>query len=158
MDEATGQLKGILDRITVGELTRTGYPTLSPDDSIQDAVAAMRQSRHGSAVVCRERELVGILTERDLLRAINEGRFESRVRDVMSADPKTVSTSDPLIAATRLMDQGGYRRLPVVDEDGRPVGVVDVKAISHFIVEHFPQAVYNQAAHAQLLARHREGA
>ena len=157
MDDPSG-LQGILDTITVGDLTRSGYPTLSPDDTVTEAIGAMRQSRHGSAVVCKDGALVGIFTERDLLRVIRENRVDSLVSDVMTVNPQTVTTSDPLITATRLMDQGGYRRLPVLDDDGHPVGVLDVKAIMHRIVEHFPEAVYNQAAHAQLIARHREGA
>ena len=56
------------------------------------------------------------------------------------------------------MDEGGYRRVPVLDSSGTPVGVVDVKTITHFLVEHFPAAVYNQASHAQLIAKDREGA
>ncbi|MFQ5731760.1 MAG: cyclic nucleotide-binding/CBS domain-containing protein [Planctomycetaceae bacterium] len=160
MDEPScpRELRGILDTVTVGEVTRTGYPMLSPDDSVQDAIAAMRRSRHGSVIVCRDDRLVGVFTERDLLRVVHEGRVDSLISEVMTANPQSVDMTDPLITATRLMDEGGYRRLPVLDVDGRPCGVVDVKAITHLIVEHFPEAVYNQAAHAQLIARHREGA
>jgi CBS domain-containing protein len=160
IDEASTapELKGLLETVTVGDLTRTGYPVLHPLQTVREAIASMRQCRHGSAIVCDEGRLVGIFTERDLLRVLGGPGIESRVGDVMTRDPRTVVTTDSLSAATRLMDRGGYRRLPVLDPDGRPVGVLDVKAIMHRVVEHFPEAVYNQAAHAQLLARHREGA
>ena len=152
------ELKGLLDSVTVGDLTRTGYPVLNPRQTVRDAVDAMRQCRHGSAIVCDDGRLVGIFTERDLLRVLRDKGIEAAIADVMTRDPRTVLTTDSLSAATRLMDRGGYRRLPVLDPDGKPVGVLDVKAIMHRVVEHFPEAIYNQATHAQLLARHREGA
>jgi CBS domain-containing protein len=153
------ELRSILTSTRVGELTLTSWPTLTPEDSVAAAAACMRQEGHGSALICAAGRLVGIFTERDLLRVIGAGRdFSLPLADVMTADPRTVTTGTTLFEATNLMDEGGYRRLPVVDEDGRPVGIVDVKTVTHFLVEHFPAAVYNQASHAQLLARHREGA
>jgi hypothetical protein len=41
------------------------------------------------------------------------------------------------------MAQGGYRRLPIVDPQGRPLGMIDVAGIVHFLVEHFPGTIYN---------------
>lgn len=152
------ELKGLLETVTVGDLTRSGYPVLEPQQTVRDAIAAMRQCRHGSAMVCEEGRLVGIFTERDLLRVLRDGGVDTKMADVMTRDPQTVVTTDALSTATTLMDRGGYRRLPVLDPDGRPVGVLDVKAVIHRVVEHFPDAIYNQAAHAQLMARHREGA
>ena len=72
--------------------------------------------------------------------------------------PRTVSLDDALMMVIQLMDGGGYRRLPVVDSSGSPVGIVDVKSVVHFLVEHFPKAVYNQAPRALSSAKDREGA
>ena len=69
---------------------------------------------------------------------------------VMTANPKTVTTADTLFEVARSMDEGGYRRAARRRRDGRPVAIVDVKALVHFLVEHFPAAVYNQASHEQL--------
>jgi hypothetical protein len=76
----------------------------------------------------------------------------------MTNNPKTVTTADTLFEVARSMDEGGYRRLPVVDAAGVPTAIVDVKALVHFLVEHFAAAVYNQASHEQLTAKDREGA
>lgn len=154
----TQELRGILDQTTVGTLPRSGYPVLAAGDSLIDAIHKMRTARHGSAVVCEENRVIGIFTERDFLRVLAAGATESSVGEVMTRDPRTVTTDDSLLTAVRLMDEGGYRRLPVVEQDGRPAGVLDVKTVSHFIVEHFPEAVYNQTALAQRIARNREGA
>lgn len=160
MDNATGslELRAILDSTPIGDLPLSGYPVLAPTQLLAEAVREMRRCRHGSALVCENDRLVGIFTERDFLRVIAGGDPQRTVGEVMTPDPKFVTTADSLLKATRLMDEGGYRRVPVVKADGRPAGILDVKGISHFIVEHFPEAVYNQAAHAQLIARHREGA
>ena len=153
------KLRSILTSTTVGELTLNTQPTLGPTDTVAAATAEMRKASHGSAVVCSGDRLVGIFTERDLLPVLlSRDGIETPLSEVMTADPQTVTVADSLLEAVRLMDQGGYRRLPVVDEVGKPVGFIDTKTIVHFLVEHFPSAVYNQASHAQLIARYREGA
>lgn len=154
----TQELRTILDTTTVGDLPLQGYPLLQPTLPVIDAVHEMRRARHGSALVCDEGRLAGIFTERDFLCVVSRGTTDKTLAEVMTPHPTTVTTDDSLLTATRLMDQGGHRRLPVVDAQQRPVGILDVKAVSNFIVEHFPEAIYNQAAHAQLIARHREGA
>lgn len=143
----------------VGELTLRGVPVLEPSDSVEVAAAEMRTQVHGSAVICRDGKLIGIITERDLLRIIERGvDLSSPVVDVMTANPQTVTTDDTLLDAIRLMDTGGYRRVPVIDENGAPFGVVDVKTATHFLVECFPTTIYNQASEAHSNAKHREGA
>lgn len=153
------ELRSILTATRVGEIALAECPQLRPSDTVAAATAEMRRASHGCAVICQGGKLVGIFTERDLLRVIHEGlSLQTPLADVMTANPQTVTPDDSLLDATGWMDQGGYRRLPVVDGDGKAVGIVDVKTITHFLVEHFPEAVYNQAAHAQLIAKHREGA
>ena len=152
-------LRSILMSVKVGELASTTVPSLKTTSTIAEAAAEMWNQSHGSAVICAEGKLVGIFTERDLLRVIGENRsLETPLSEVMTADLQTVATGDSLFDAIRWMDQGGYRRLPVVDSSGAPAGIVDVKAITHFLVELFPAGVYNQASHAQSTAREREGA
>jgi CBS domain-containing protein len=152
-------LQRILMSTKVGELTLKVRLKLSPTDSVAAAAALMRNRSHGSALICVDEKLVGIFTERDLLRLIAAGRdLDTPLSEVMTSSPQTVTLNDTLFEAIRLMDQGGYRRVPVVDDAGAPVGLVDVKTASHFLVEHFPSAVYNQASNAQLTARNREGA
>lgn len=152
-------LRSILNSTTVGELTLSSRPSLEPTDSVAAAAREMRGTSHGCAAICASGKLVGIFTERDLLRVIADGSgMETPLSEVMTANPQSVTTEDTLFRVTQAMDQGGYRRLPVLDSGGVPVGFVDVKTIVHFLVEYFPEAVYNQAARAQLIARNREGA
>ena len=58
----------------------------------------------------------------------------------------------------RRMEQGGYRHLPVVDEANRPVGILSVRRIVHYLVEHFPSTVYNLPPDPRTFPQEREGA
>ena len=153
-------LHTLLRETVVGDLALTKVPLLAPSDTSADAAEAMRRVSHGSAVVCRERQVVGILTERDLLRVASADHeaLNPTVEEIMTARPQTVTMSAALADAVRLMDQGGYRRLPVVDDSGAPVGIIDVKTVVNFVVEHMPHTVYNQASRRQLTVSRREGA
>lgn len=152
-------LRQLLTASRVGQLGPKEIPILQGEQTVADAVRQMRAHSHGSAMVCRAGKLIGIFTERDLLKLLAEGKpLEQPLSSVMTARPRTVTLDDALMTVIQLMDEGGYRRLPVVDSSGSPVGIVDVKSVVHFLVEHFPKAVYNQAPRALLRARDREGA
>lgn len=149
----------IISEGRVADLALKSVPVLDAARSIAEAVAAMRTQSHGSALVCCDGKLAGIFTERDLLKRLAQGvALEQPVSSVMTRSPRTVSPNDSLLTVITLMNEGGYRRLPVVNAGGFPVGVVDVKSIMHYLVEHIPKAVYNQAPQALLTSRNREGA
>ena len=57
-----------------------------------------------------------------------------------------------------LMAHGGYRRLPIVDDQGRPTGIIKVEGIMHYLVEHFPSTVYNLPPNPSVVQQEREGA
>jgi len=65
---------------------------------------------------------------------------------------------DTVADAIRTMSQGGYRRVPVVDELGRPLGVIKVAHIVHYLVDFFPQTVYNLPPDPDAVMQQREGA
>jgi CBS domain-containing protein len=156
---AQRELRSILQSTRVGELELPPCPILQPTATVAEAAAAMRRQSHGSALVCSGGKVAGIFTERDLMRVVAAGRgLDGSLSQVMTANPKTVTMNDTLFEVARSMDEGGYRRLPVVDAAGNPVAIVDVKALVHFLVEHFPAAVYNQASHESLITKDREGA
>ena len=159
-----GELHSLLLSTQVGELVLTARPTLTPQSTIADAAREMRESRHGSIAICEEGRLAGIFTERDLLRFFANHQnptvdlMHTPLSEVMTTNPAVASTTETLLEATRRMDEGGYRRLPVLDDSGTCVGFVDVKSVTHFLVEHFPSAIYNQASYQHSLAKAREGA
>lgn len=145
---------------SVSRLNATPPLQVAPEQSVAEAVALMRRSRVGCVLVGAEGRLVGIFTERDLMRRVlAAGRpLTLPVSECMTPQPVFVRPKDPIGAAVRLMEEGGYRHLPVVDETGKPVGVLSVKRIVHYLVEHFPATVYNLPPNGRARPPRREGA
>ena len=82
---------------------------------------------------------MGIFTERDALRRMAAATgFDAPLAQFMTSSPVALDTGDTVGRAITLMAKGGYRRLPIVDAQGRPTGIVKVEGIMHFLVEHFP--------------------
>ncbi len=152
-------LRSILKSTKVGEVVLTHVPEVGLDATLAEAAEAMRKTRHGSALVCESGQLVGIVTERDILHVVGRGESLAQpVEGVMTRSPECTTADANLSDAIEAMDKGGYRRLPVVDGNRHVLGIVDVKTATHFLVQHFPSAVYNQASQTSLIARNREGA
>lgn len=128
--------------------------------TVADAVYAMRQERIGCLLVCQKDRLIGIFTERDLMgRVLGVGKpLTTPMSEVMTQEPVTVSPKDSIRTAIKKMQSGGYRHLPVVDEANRPVGVLSVKRIVTYLVEHYPAAVYNLPPDPNAVPQHPEGA
>jgi CBS domain-containing protein len=120
----------------------------------------MRREKVGCLVVCEGGRLLGIFTERDLMRRIlATGKpLATLLRDCMTPDPVTVFTKDPVAVAIRKMEEGAYRHLPVVDEAGHPIGILSVKRIVRYLVEHFPSLVYNLPPDPGAVPNQPEGA
>lgn len=101
--------------------------SMHPDATVQHACREMAAQRVGSVLVVDDAgRLVGIFTGRDAVcRVVAGGKSAARtkLRDVMTANPDTMSPNMTAIDALRLMWDGGYRHLPVVKE-GKIVGVV----------------------------------
>jgi len=145
---------------SVSRLFPTPPHHLSPRATVHDAVELMRREQVGCVLVCDGAILVGILTERDLMRRVFAlGKpMTTPVAECMTPDPVTVSSKESVRAAIECMEKGGYRHLPVLDEKRRLVGTLSVKRIVHYLVEHFPGTVYNQPPDPRAMTRRREGA
>ena len=99
---------------------------LAQQDTVRAAADLMKARKCGSVLITAGDALVGIFTERDVVfRVVAEGRDPAKTRlgEVMTANPMTVGPQEPAISALRLMEDSGFRHLPVVD-DGRILGVV----------------------------------
>jgi CBS domain-containing protein len=133
---------------------------LAPTRTIADAVAAMRQARVGYVLVCEGDQLRGIFTERDLMRRVlAEGRsLAISLAECMTAEPVVVSETESIGSAIRRMEEGGYRHLPVVNGNDHVVGMLSVKRIVHYLVEHYPKTVYTQPPELDVVQKDRDGA
>jgi CBS domain-containing protein len=111
----------------IREVMSSNPSAIEADSSVADAAKLMRDDDVGLAPVVEGDRLVGTLTDRDItVRVVAEGKDpqSTKVREVASTDLVTVDPEQDLDEAVRLMAQHQVRRLPVVEEDGRLVGVV----------------------------------
>ncbi len=145
---------------SVSRLQPTPPWYVAPTQPVADAVALMRREEIGCVLVGEHHKLLGIFTERDLMRRVlAAGKpLSLPVAECMTPDPVVVHPKTSIGAAVRLMEEGGYRHLPIVDEDGRPVGVLSVKRIVHYLAEHFPAIVYNLPPDPGAVPNEPEGA
>ena len=101
--------------------------TLPPEATVKDACGRMRDHRIGAVLIIEaDRRLVGIFTGRDAVhRVLAEGKNAARttLAEVMTRDPDAMPPGNTAIEALRLMEDGRFRHLPIVD-DGKVVGIV----------------------------------
>lgn len=110
--------------------------SVRPEETVQVAIARMLEENVGGVLVCESDRLLGIFTERDVLRLAGEGgRFGVvRVGDVMTRSVLTVSPDDEVLEAARLMGERRVRHLPVV-EDGNVLGLIGIREAVRCLVE-----------------------
>jgi CBS domain-containing protein len=120
---------------------------LAADASVDEAIGKMIDARRaGVVIVDAQGKLRGIFTERDvLLRVIRERRdpAHTRLGDVMTADPEALTPDDRICYAVNRMHVGGFRTVPVVDGERRPIGIVTVNDIVGWLADIFPEAILN---------------
>jgi CBS domain-containing protein len=109
---------------------------VAPPDPVRLAIARMLEEGIGSVAVCEGERLVGIFTERDVLRLAGEGPefAEVRVGDVMTRRLVTISPDDDVLAAAQLMSERRIRHLPVVQGENL-LGIVGIREVMRTLVE-----------------------
>lgn len=114
---------------TIADVMTATPKTLEEDATLLDAAQLMRREDIGDVLLTKDGRCTGIVTDRDLVvRAIAKGKLpeETPLRDVSSKEVVTVSPSDAVAQAVALMRDKAIRRIPVVDDEGRPVGIVSI--------------------------------
>jgi len=111
---------------TIGEIMAREVLSVTTDVSLADAARQMHERKVGAVVVLDGDRLVGILTERDVLRAVATGKVDGSVSESMTHDPDTVEPTETTGHAAALMIHGGFRHLPVVDQNGL-VGMISIR-------------------------------
>jgi CBS domain-containing protein len=104
---------------------------ISPTSSVRDAARIMFDRNVGAVVVMENDGLLGIFTERDALKffvATRRNPDVTNVGEVMTKDPKTISPETTVDEVIKLMGEGHFRHLPVVDS-GKVIGVVSQRGI-----------------------------
>jgi CBS domain-containing protein len=110
----------------LSEICAAKLVTAGPQESLSTVTQRMEQHNVGAVVVVDGQKPVGIVTDRDLALALGARRAdtETPVESVMATPVRTIPDGAGIFAATQCMRDAGVRRLPIVDVDGRLVGII----------------------------------
>jgi len=147
-------LEGDSEEIKGGKLLAQRIRSLDPAParclpstaSAKEAVDLMRKHKHGAVLIVDDGELKGIFTERDVLvKCLGETSTDLKmipITQVMTADPETLELGNGIGYALNAMHTGGYRHIPIVDDEGG-WHIVSVRDIVSWVVHLFPDAILN---------------
>jgi len=116
---------------TISDAMRSDFVAVAPEDTLGEVAQKMVEAKTGAVAVIDFGRLVGILTERDMLKAM-AGRVltsDARAREWMTSDPVTAEPDLALDKAQGIMLSSGFRHLPVV-EGGRVLGIVSLRRVA----------------------------
>ena len=129
--------------------------------TVGDTIELMQHKKIGCVLVAKNSQLVGIFTERDVLMKLLNKKVDYAkiaVNDVMTRSPESLRMDDSIASAMNLMSVGGFRHLPIVDENRKPMSILSVKDIVSYFVGHFPDEVLNLPPKPLRTTSEREGA
>jgi len=104
--------------------------TATREMTVRTACRLMAEKRIGAMLVVENNRIVGIFTERDALNKVLATSIDpdtTKLAQVMVGDPMTIRADKPLGFALSMMADGGFRHVPVVDDDGVPLGMVSAR-------------------------------
>lgn len=130
----------------LGSVTRRALVTVETTATIAETIHAMNESHVGAALIVQNGRLTGIFTERDVLTKVAAAHLDidaTPVTRVMTPDPETLPASASIAYAMHRMSVEGYRHVPLVDDEHRPLGVVAVRDIVAWMCELFPASILN---------------
>ena len=109
-----------------------GVLSVGPDETVADAARVLARHRVGAVLVCENGAMRGILSERDIVRALSEGAENvgaMRARELMTADVQSCDLRDTAGGVLKRMEAGRFRHMPVMDGD-RLAGIVSITDIA----------------------------
>jgi len=117
--------------------------TFEPSATVAEAVAAMAQLDYGSVVVIDDdRKVIGIATERDVMKKVVNAGLDAKsttLDEIMTRQPRVARETDDVVDWLRIMSNERFRRLPVVDDDGR---IQTVFTQGDFVSYTWPDLIY----------------
>lgn len=141
------KLEGALLNDAVNLLSPSEPICLPATATVHEAITKMLANRRAAVVIVDgDGRLIGIFTERDVLtRVVGQSRDVqgTTLAEVMTRDPEALSPQDRICFAVNRMNNAGYRTVPLVDAERRPIGIVTVSDVVRWLAEIFPEAVLN---------------
>jgi signal-transduction protein with cAMP-binding, CBS, and nucleotidyltransferase domain len=137
--EYADDLERWLCESAIGQMQIRPFAQIGPEATVAEALKAMEAQSFFCLLVVEEDRLIGVFTERDVLNRVLDQYEKVKnkpVRELMTPDPLTVYETDPPAKALNLMAHGGFRHIPVLSVDDRPIGVVGPMRTTQALREH----------------------
>ena len=150
-----------LKQETVDQLHLREAIMMRPEQSVRDAVLAMRKAELGCVIIVDDRKKpVGIFTEAMLRIAINQNPkcIDDSLADHVATVFPWVATDDPIETVMDAMEVKNHRFVVVLDDTGKIVGLTGQKGLMEYIAEHFSEEVMVQRIGSEAYPAKREGA
>jgi CBS domain-containing protein len=145
----------------VSHLDLNNFTEVEIGTSVKTTVEKMREEDQHCAIIVDDRGfLVGIFTDRDILKKVVDSRetWDLPVDDVMTRAPLTVNSKNRADVALALMDYKHFRNVPVLDDKGKVIGNLTHYAILKYLCDRFPESTYNLPPDPERVTQHRGGA
>jgi CBS domain-containing protein len=147
VEEGLDEFRSALFEDTIRRLEPDEAVVAGESLSVKEAVARMMAARRAAVLIVDDGgRLSGIFTERDVLTRVVAAGLDpesTRLAQVMTRGPEALAVADRVAYAVNRMSVAGYRTIPLVDGEQRPIGVVTVNHIIRWMATLFPEAVLN---------------
>jgi CBS domain-containing protein len=125
---------------SIGLLNPPPAKLVLKDTSLVDVINILKEDSSGAVLICEPNDkLIGIFTERDVVKKIITQNIDlnSKISEFMTINPMSVKMTTPLAFALQLMSEGGFRHVPIVDEDDIALSIITTKDFVNEIVKNF---------------------
>ncbi len=126
-----------------------------PDISLENAVQLMQENKSGYIVIAKNKKVVGLFSENDVVLRILErdADWAKPISEFMAQNPPVLNIKDSVGSAIDLMGQSNFYHIPLVDDKNELVNVLSVRTLIRFLAEFYPTEVYNlPPKHDQIMA------
>ncbi|MCK9519987.1 MAG: CBS domain-containing protein [Dehalococcoidia bacterium] len=122
----------------IGALRLRPVMTTTPDASVESVVATLRTDSSGAVVILENERIIGIFTERDVLKKVAgyPDRLQHPVSEYMTPDPVVLRDEDTMATALNKMGDGGFRHIPYVRE-GKLVGMLTGREVMNWLMSKY---------------------
>jgi 2-oxoglutarate/2-oxoacid ferredoxin oxidoreductase subunit beta len=153
-------IDSVLAKDTLADVMSGPPAVLGHEASLADALRLMREHGRGCVLVVRNGKLAGVFTERDVLMKIAGNPIvveRTGVSAYMTRDPVTLPPDAGVALALHKMVVEGFRHLPIVDDQGRPAGVVSMRDIMEHLSDFFRKEILNLPPDSTAAPRKQHG-
>ena len=145
--------------VRISELRLEVGASVSPETTIAEVYEILDRQRRNAVAVCDGDRVIGIFTQRDILyrTALEAVDLDTPIGELMTPEPFTLTLEHNVADAIHAMTVSGYRGVPLLDGQGRWLGLLSSRNVLRYLAEHFPEAVLNLPPRLNQRLRRPEG-